>query len=231
MNLDNLKVDIYNVVSRADGDAINKSYAIYSRIIMASSMEDQVDLFKFACENYGTIQSTNENKLPTLIDKEEKTILVKNLGKFVNGILDALLRMNLTEKEFYLSLWKQISSKSFILSDEKKKVFALYYILIDNRIPYFQLGESIVMSDEEYSALYDQLTTDLNKIRFILYSPLEQKTEQAGHLLTVLDEYEDKPKERAILMAFVIGITKKMSELSTSRKRHLSEELSEDELR
>jgi hypothetical protein len=216
MSIDSLKVEIFDVISRSDGNSINKCYAIFSRITKASSVEDQADLFKFACEYYGTKKSTKDLKLPSVIDEEERDELERHLGKYVNGVLDTFLRRNLTEMEFYLSLWKQIADDSFILSEEREKVFALYYILIDKRIPYFQLGKSIEMSDEEYRAIMDRLTLVKHKIRFVLSIPIRSKTERAGYLLTLLDEYIDSPKERAVVMSYLIESVKKQRESTTS---------------
>ena len=216
MSVDELKVEIFDVISRSDGEAINKCYAIFSRIIKASSIEDQADLFKFACEYYGTKKSTKDLKLPSVIDDEKRDELERHLGKYVNGVLDTFLRRNLNEMEFYSSLWKQIISDPLILLDETEKVFALYYILIDRRIPYFQLGKSIEMSNEEYKTIMDRLTLVKHKIRFVLSIPIKTKTERAGYLLALLDDYKDSPKERAVIMSYLIDSIKKQRASSTS---------------
>lgn len=209
VNTDELKLFIFDVVSRMDGESINKCYAIYSRIIEADSIEDQADLFKYACEVYGTKKSTKELKTPCLISEEEQGILEKNFGKYVNGVLDNFLRRNLNEVDFYSGLWNMIISDQYILINEKEKVFALYYILIDKRIPYFQLGESVKMSNEEYRETSERLASKKCKIRFILSVPISSKTERAGYLLDLLDEYIDLPKERAVLMSYLVESLKK----------------------
>ena len=209
MNTDELKLSIFDVISRMDGEPINKCYAIYSRIIEADSIEEQADLFKYACEVYGTKKSTKELKVPCLINEEEEETLERNFGKYVNGVLDNFLRRNLSELDFYSGLWNMIISDQYVLINENEKVFALYYIFIDKRIPYFQLGESVKMSNEEYKETSERLASKKCKIRFILSIPINSKTERAGYLLDLLDEYVEFPKERAVLMAYLVESLKK----------------------
>ena len=209
MTVDALKLSIYDVVSQADGEPINRCYAIYSRILEASKLDEQAELFKYACEVYGTKKSTKEINPPCLISDDELKSLEKDFGKYVNGILDNFLRRNLSEWDFYVNLWNMIASDKYVLIEEKARVFALYYILIDKRIPYFQLGESIKMSNDEYKEIAERLLSKRNKLRFILSIPIDTKTERAGYLLDLLDEYISLPKERAVLMSYLVESLKK----------------------
>ena len=229
MNVDELKVEIFDLLSRADGTTIDKSYAIYSRIMKVESQDEQTDLFKYACEFFGTKKSTKELKIPNIITDEEKDELEKALGKYVNGILDHYLRRNLSEIDFYSGLWKSLIKSDEILEDEKDIAFAIYYILIDKRIPYFQLGTSVMMSNEKYREISERLTNKKHKIRFILSIPIDSKTERSGYLLELLDEYSEAPEERAVLMSYLIDSVKKQKSSTSSMISELDKlrELSE----
>ena len=92
-----------------------------------------------------------------------------------------------------------------ILSEKKEKAFALYYIWIDVRIPYFELPPGLKMENEVYQDMLDKLKPMIRKARFILFTPTDQKTERASRILKVLDELEDE-SEKAVLMAQVLGM-------------------------
>lgn len=208
-NIDELKIEIFNFLLRADGTTINKCYAIYSRIIKGETLDEQAELFKYACETFGTKKSSKELKIEQVIGDDEKEDLVDRLGKYVNGLLDNFLRRNLQEFNFYRGLWEAIITDKLILQNEEDKAFAVYYILIDSRVPYFRLGESIQMSTEELNEHLRDLMPYRQKIRFILSIPIDSKTERAGYLLEVLDEFQKSPDERASLMVYLMETLKK----------------------
>lgn len=208
-NIDELKIEIFNFLSRADGTSIDKCYAIYSRIVKGETLDEQAELFKYACETYGTKRSTKELKIESIISDSESDALEDRLGKYVNGLLDNFLRRNIQEYDFYHGLWEAIASDKLILQDENDKVFATYYILIDTRIPYFRLGKSIEMSSDRLNEYLRDLITYRQKIRFILSIPIPSKTERAGYLLEVLDEFQKSPNERAALMVYLMENLKK----------------------
>lgn len=215
-SIDELKIDIFNLLSRADGKSIDKCYGIYSRIIKGETLDDQAELFKYACEAYGTNTSTKELKIESVISDAEKEDSESRLGKYVNGLLDNFLRRNIQEYDFYRGLWEAIANDRLILESENDKAFAVYYILIDSRIPYFRLGTSIEMSTEQLNSYLRDLTPYRQKIRFILSVPIPSKTERAGYLLEVLDEFQKTPNERAALMVYLMeNLKKKNSSISS----------------
>ena len=105
--------------------------------------------WSFSPEAYGTNASTKELKIESVISDAEKEDSESRLGKYVNGLLDNFLRRNIQEYDFYRGLWEAIANDRLILESENDKAFAVYYILIDSRIPYFRLGTSIEMSTEQ----------------------------------------------------------------------------------
>ena len=146
-------------------------------------------------ENSELIEPSNEERVKAIFSKEESLELEEMYGQMINGMLAALLTKNLSVNEFYEELWGAIVDNP-ILKEEKVKVFALYYIWIDMRIPYFQLDKGIKMSNEEFADITRQRLDDIKKMRFIMTAPLEQKTERASLLLNMLDTVKEKKEKQ-----------------------------------
>ena len=70
--------------------------------------------------------------------------------------------------------------------DHAAKTFAFYYILIDRRIPYFELTEGYLMENDAFKRLYHDYAEEVCKIRYILSTDMKQKTERASLVLKEL---------------------------------------------
>ena len=183
--MENIKKQIDMVINNSNGESFDEAYhffkLIYSKEI---EIDKQIELFQYVCENFGLNESDEEYKIEPSPYKAEKDELKKQYGQIVNSILKSCLKENLEKKEFYTKLWRSIV-ESFMFSDEKSKVFALYYIIIDKRIPYFQLDNECKYSlaNDKYKKMRNKYKQDTLKIRFILGAEFEQKTEKASTLL------------------------------------------------
>ena len=138
-------------------------------------------------------------------------------GKMIDGALEALLRENLFCHEFYVKLWEFIEQNTLLI-EKKQKAFALYYIWIDARIPYFELEQGIKMDNEVYREKIERIDPLIKKARFILYAPMSQKTERASLILKLLDELHDE-EGKAVLMAQVIGMIDRRNFAALEKRR------------
>jgi len=129
--------------------------------------------------------------------------LRRELGPHVDSTLDRLVRRNLKEADFYSFVWDYLTGE-FPFTDESERSFALFWILIDKRIPYFHLPpeQGVEMSNEDYEALGKKLREPLGRIRFMQSCGLRQRTQVASHILSVLDQYNGL--DRVVLMAHAI---------------------------
>lgn len=183
--MENIKKRIDMVINNGDGESFDEAYhflkLIYSEEI---EIDKQIDLFQYVCENFGLNESDEGYHIEPAPYKSEKDELKQQYGQIVNSILISCLKDNLEKKEFYTKLWRSIV-ESFMFNDEKSKVFALYYIIIDKRIPYFQLDNECKYSlaNDKYKNMRNKYKQDILKIRFILGTEFEQKTEKASILL------------------------------------------------
>lgn len=208
-----IKQEIDKIVQQAAGNRLNIAYRIYNVIASASGYEGEA--LEYFYESSEEVKFGEQNPAEEVFDAGEQYQLAKSYGKMIDGALEALIRQNLPCKEFYEKLWDYIAHDT-ILTGKKEKVFALYYIWIDVRIPYFELDQGLKMSNDVYRELVIKLKPLIKKARFILYAPTDQKTERASRILKLLDELQDD-KEKAVLMALVLGMIEKRSEAVLER--------------
>jgi len=73
-----------------------------------------------------------------------------------------------------------------VFQTDYERAFALYWILIDKRTPYFRLSEGLKMTQEDWDAIGKTLVTEQARVRFILSSieRFDQRSEEADLLLT-----------------------------------------------
>ncbi len=167
-----------------DTDAFNVAQLLYT-VICDYEPTLQVRLLQYACEIFGTDGSEGKHftiPISEYIDQKER--LEEQYGDIVKSLIKSYSKENYEEKEFYGSLWR-IIQESMLFDNEAKKVFALYYILIDNRIPYFKIDESLfyTMSNDRFLYLRKNTTREQQRIRYILKMDVEQRTERASILL------------------------------------------------
>lgn len=190
------KREIIEKLKILDGEQINVCYQIYKTIISVQGRE--AELLRFLYENSEMIEATDNVSVEKIFSEDEERKLALHYEKLVKGILETMLQKKYAVDEFYQSLWNAIAENPMI-EDEKAKVYAVYNIWTDPRIPYFELEQGIQMENEEFAEIIYERLEDIKKIRFIMTTPLEQRTERASLLLKVLDDIKDE-RERAVLM-------------------------------
>lgn len=164
------------------------------------------------CADY--ISSSEEKMVEAYFTASKIQVLEKEYDDLVDGILNKLVSKHLDKKEFYLELWKNVMESDLLFEEEEKKIYALYRIWVDGRIPYFQIGDGIKMSDDEFKQLVSDTEEFLHEIMFIMNCKFEQKTERSSLLMNVLKKCKNE-KEQAVLLAQIISI----SELKAGRMR------------
>ena len=153
------------------------------------------------------IESNNKKHAEKVFSEEEKYQLTLTYGKMIDGALEALLRRGLSKADFYGELWSFIN-ESKMLSDKKLKAFTLYYLWIDVRLPYFELEDGIKMSNEDFIDISKNLTEEIKRIRFILNTPTDQKTERASRLVNMIENLVSQ-EEKTVLMAHILRLNDK----------------------
>lgn len=200
-----IRNNIAHILQTASGDKLDITYQIYDLILADQGNEPQTLAYFIKCSE--EMESSSEEHVEKHFSEEEKYQFTVAYGKMIDGSLEALLRENYTEDEFYARLWNFIENTP-ILSEKKKKVFALYYIWVDVRVPYFQLKPGLRMSNETFQQYCKSLDPLIREARFILFAPTDQKTERASRLLSLIERLENE-NEKAVLMVQILNMSDK----------------------
>ena len=199
---------IFELLSNFRGEFIDCCYIICSWCDEREyNFEEQAHCLEVLCDNYGKIKSTETKIVKSYISRERNEQLVKSYGKFVDEVLNTTLQKayhnGYSREEFYKRLWIALCNCG-IITTIIERAFAMYYIAIDRKVPYFYLKKGLLMSNEEYQKCLLENESAIQKIRFILYSDFSQKTEEASLIIDELinaKNYEDQ----VILMTSILN--------------------------
>lgn len=229
VSLSKSKKAIFDFLQKYDGDVFDQCDILF-KMISSGDPEQQGILFQYVCEIFGTVKTYGKESVLVSEYNAQKDRLEEQYGDIVNSLIKTYCQQNDDEDIFYRTLWSLIN-ESLIFDTEAKKIFALYFILIDKRIPYFKIDEALLysMSNGRFSELLQKTARERQKIRFILKADFAQRSERASVLLNefgfqlptsddpnVIDEYE----MRLMQMVYILqemDSDKLVSMLSTLR--------------
>lgn len=199
------KIEKYlsSIICESTLDRLNACAYIYS--IIEKTSDNSQQLFEYFLSTADKIDGNGRVTIDACYTNEDRKALEKKYGKLTDQILEVLLASNPDEHDFYVQLWSNISSTP-LYSDRDSKIFALYYIWIDARIPYFKMESGLQMDNSEFAQRTENLRDIIGKARFILRTNyFSQRTARASELLALIDSVKDK-KDQSILMAHVLTL-------------------------
>ncbi len=196
-----------DVLGKIRGEKIDVATLVYERI---QKEDNQQAAFQYFLENADEIVSTEEEEIEEVFDESDVQRLQKKCGSLIEGVLENLLSENAPEQEFYNRLWWDGICKNALLQDKKEKIYALYRIWQDSRIPYFQLNEGMTMSNEAFMDYCNKNKHLIKKAFFIINSSFSQYSEQSDLLLRVMSECETD-KDKVVVMAQILKSVEKRS--------------------
>lgn len=205
------KKSIMRVLEKGSGTLINRCFAMYK--LIEESSDCHAELLKYAFEIFGFVESDNSDPAIMEISKSEQDQLKNDYGDMVDGIIKSLIKRSYNnETEFYQELWNTFSTPIF--KDEKAKVFAFYYSMIDKRLPFFLVTTGTRMTNKDFRERQRVLSHKIAKAKFILNNGnlFDQKTEAASHLLEIVESEED-PLDRLVLFTYIIEDIKDSKEI------------------
>jgi len=200
VELDQLFREVDTTLALTHGEKVNICYALF-KIIESGPRQEQHLILRHLAENWDFARSSDEIKIDAYINQNEKDLLRDKYGEVINKLFELILKENLPEDQFYASLWRVLHNP--ILPDDKAQAFALYWVMIDRRIPYFQLETGLRMANEDFKAAFTRIMQKAAKIRFILGSQFDQKSEEADLVLKTIDAAAPHP-DRVALMAYIL---------------------------
>lgn len=200
------KEQILELLQTLKGERVNICSEIYK--VIKKNEAQSVQLLQFFCEQEEFTRSSEEEEARKVFTEGELIDYENDYGGIVDALLEKLLRKKLPKEDFYAELWKNITLEN-VFENEKAQCFALYYVLIDGRIPYFELPDTISIDKEEYRNIVDGLHVQEQKARFIMLSDFKGWSEVSYLLLQELDEVEDL-KEKIVLLSTFFQTREKM---------------------
>lgn len=188
-------------MGNAKGNRFDKAAVVYKMIMEA---DDSSEAFAYFLDTADYINSSEQNEVKAYFTASQIQELEKEYGSLVEGILNKLVLKHLDKTVFYRELWKSVIESDLFFEKEKHKIFALFRIWSDGKIPYFQISDGMKMSDEEFSKIIKEKEELLHEIVFVMNCKFEQKTELSSILLNILERCKDE-KERAVVLAHIIN--------------------------
>lgn len=198
----NYELELRELLEHAKGKMINVAAKVFEII---SDYSDPVPPLEWFYQNIKEIKSTKENEVEAVISREQFEALRQSLDTMVVGILDNLLLEYLPEREFYEELWKRVFSNDMLFTTREQKVYALFRIWVDQRIPYCQIDAGMKMEDTEYREIIADKNYEIQKAIFITYSKFEQRTQSSSQFLKILEECESD-REKAVLLSLILSM-------------------------
>lgn len=205
---------IKELLNSYDGELIDVCLYIYLNM-KDQSYEQQVDCFQTLCEMYGTVKTNETTMIERVISNEELDVLIDQYGEYVNQVLNSLIKKSYREgystRQFYHNIWAAFVNGGVVTQD-KEFAFAIYYTVIDRKIPYFVLEWGLKMNNQEFANCMYENREVIAKLRFILNHDFVQKTEEASLLIKEiikLEKFEDQ----------VIAMVAILSSLRNEQKR------------
>lgn len=204
-----LRKQMEELLSTADAPTLSICAELY-KMILAQKEEDRSNAFELAINLYDDIDSDETVPLENSPYEAQKKTLKDTYGDFVDSFIEFFTKRKGMKEDFYHDLWEAICNDTFFPS-EASKIFAFYYIIIDSRVPYFELKQGYEMSNESYRKLRLKHATTLKRVRYILNADFNQKTERASLLLDELGA--EMPREDTTVDA-VLEYEKKLAILA-----------------
>lgn len=199
-DLEALRREIDTTLAVVAADEVNLTYVLF-RIWRRAKNEDRPTLLEHIAEAWGLRASSEEHSLQPVITKDEQSALKQKYGQVVDRMFDLVLDGRPSAHDCYAQLCRLVVNP--ILATEQAQVFALYWLLVDRRLPYHELDQGMRVSNDDWTALAKELTIEMSRVRFILATEFDQKSEKADLILRELDRVTGAQRVR--LMAWVIS--------------------------
>lgn len=209
LDVEESKAKIYGAFSACSQTDVNFALQILELILDQENVI-QSKLLQYVCELWSTIKSSKEIDVPEKISKAKYEKMKSLYGEAVDAALLAYTRKGLLEgwdrEQFYSHLWEFIST-NIMWSSMEEKAFALYYIAIDARTPYYNVGTGLKMSGDDYSKIQDEIFEAIREFRFIIALDFPQRTEEASLVLNIINRMNTE-EQKIVLLSRIISYYK-----------------------
>lgn len=166
-------------------------------------------------------ESEETLELEKVLPEDEYQQITTAIAPITQKILDNLVIKNLNEHDFYEALFEKITDS--IIFSKNETVCTTIILLVDGRIPYFELDEAVKMDEEEFQSISKSIEEQIKKAYFIIEYGYEQKTEIASQLHKLIEKQTDE-KNKIVLLSNIIGYFDKKFELLLNSRENNNED-------
>lgn len=217
---------IEQLIKNYDG----KIYDLCYKLIVESG--DFKNDFQYVCENIELKNEQKTNKIEEYFQETEIELLKKIYANVVDGLITQNIRKAnygiVKPEQFYTMLWEDVCRN---FKEIKELAFALYWIVIDKRIPYVYIGTPLSMDNDEFKEITKANIDSIEKIKYVLRAGYSQRTEEASILLKVITDipnYKDQVVVFTHLISFLQEICEK-NKILTDLLEKIAEKVEEDD--
>lgn len=217
---------IEQLIKNYDGEIYDLCY----KIIVES--EDFEKDFQYVCENFELKNKQKTIKIEEYFQETE----IELMKKIYANVVDGLIAQNISKvnygivkpEQFYVMLWEDVCRN---FKETKELAFALYWIVIDKRIPYIYIGTPLSMDDDEFKDISKANKDNIKKIEYVLRAGYLQRTEEASMLLKIITDIENY-RDQVVVFTYLISFlqeTREKSQLLTDLLKKMVEKMEEDD--
>lgn len=195
--------EVKNILPRCSGDRWKTSKEIFE--LLSNSGNDAPAILEsfFEISEYDEIFIMSEKN--GLSETKFNQLSKEIEGSKAEQELNDLLASRCNTKDFYKNLWALINNSKLLRKKELRQ-FMLYDVWHNPLIPYYSFSNGLNISDDEYVKIFNEIKEDITKVRFILFSRYDTRTEEAGYLLKLIDKYDSEEK-KAVLISNITRLT------------------------
>lgn len=215
VEVEKIKAKIYGGFSTCSQTDVNFALQL---IELISEQEENIqsELLQYVCELWATVKSSKEIEVPEKISKVQYGKLKALYGEMVDAALLSYTRKGILEgwdrKTFYSHLWSFLS-KNIMWSSVEEKAFALYYIAIDARTPYYNIGTGLKMNGDDYASIQDEIFEAIREFRFIVALEYQQRTEEASLILNLINRMETEEQKIVLISRILCHFQEKIENI------------------
>lgn len=195
--------ELCKMLTKVSGEKIDIAAKIY---LMLAKEEEVGKKLRYFLENADEIESSKEEEVEQYFMPRRVGELREKCEDLVKSVLGKLIKENMDEDKFYDALWEKGIWNNPFLEQEDEKIYALYCIWRDSRIPYFKLETGIKMTNEQFREISIMNKAQIKKALFIINSDFSQKTERCSLLNNILEASESE-NEKAVVLAHILDAT------------------------
>lgn len=195
-------VDLITFLHTVDGSLFDICARFYIDYLSAEENEDSAGK-KLSLLLTSRLNTTKTLTIAQVYTAEEYMNSIKKTSKTINIIIDNLINEGINEEEFYVKIWYMISQKT-LFSTQMDVVGAIICLMINDKIPYFQLDEGLKMNEDEFYNMTEKLIPQIQKTIFVLNRGYAKRTEEASQLLKIMNRIENE-NLKTVLLANVLN--------------------------